>query len=394
MPNPQDPWDAVELTRSLVGINSENPTGSEAEMAAFVSGRLRELPRVEVQVVEVQPGRPNVIARLAGSSDLCPLAFVAHMDTVPFGAGWQRSPTSGDIVDGKLFGRGSCDMKSGLAVAMSALAHAAMRGGEPKRTLMVCATMDEEGAQMQGVNHLVDTGVLDARAWVIATEPSDLKVIVAHKGLVWIEVEVHGRSAHAGNPQVGVDAIRAAGEFIVELKRLVDAIGHNHPRLGRTEVTFSGFVGGIKTNVVPEYARLELDIRVPPPLGVADVHSLIAQASRAAEARVPGSRFSHRQFNNDRPPVEADVDGEFAQTLLGCVQTVVGGEPETAIIPAYTDASVAQARTGNRNCLVFGPGRLTEAHITDEYVPVRHIEQAVRVLDELVGRTVFRARDA
>ena len=381
---------AVELTQSLVRIPSENPNGTEAAIAAFVREWLAELPGVEVRLSEAAPARPNVIARLPGSSDKPPLALVAHMDTVPFGNGWQHNSTGGDIVDGKLYGRGSCDMKSGLAVAMTALAHAARSGRTPHRTLMVCATVDEEGPLMQGVNSLVDNKVLDADTLVIATEPSDLKVVVAHKGLVWIEVEVHGKLAHAGNPQVGVDAIRAASEFVVEMKRAVDALPHVHPLLGRTEVTFSAFNGGIKTNVVPDHARLELDIRVPPPMTIEDAHTLVADACGTAAARVSGARFEFRQFNNNRPPVEADAAGAFARALLDSISEVNGSLAATAVFPAYTDASVVQARTGNPNCLVFGPGRLAQAHIIDEFVPVEHVERAALALENLVQRVCFR----
>lgn len=380
---------AVELTRDLVRIPSENPVGTEAEVAAFVSAWFSRLPGVDVQVMEVQPGRPNVIARLAAATNAPPLALIAHMDTVPFGTGWERSPNSGYIADGKLYGRGSCDMKSGLAVAMTALANAANSGRKPRRALMVCATMDEEGPLMQGVNHLVDMGIVGKDTLVVATEPSDLKVVVAHKGLVWIEVESHGKLAHAGNPQVGVDAIRAMAEFVVEMKRAIDALGHDHPLLGRTEITFSAISGGIKTNVVPDQARLEIDVRVPPPLSIEDILDLVVKACRHAEARVPGSRLQHRQFNNMRPPVEADVEGALTAAMLDGVTLATGSTGETAVFPAYTDASVVQARTGNRNCLVFGPGRLQQAHTIDEYVPIEQIEKAAAALDALVERVCF-----
>jgi succinyl-diaminopimelate desuccinylase len=381
---------AVDLTRELVRIPSENPTGTEADIAAWVRDWLAGLPGVTVKLIEVKPGRPNVIARLAGSSDEPPLAFVAHMDTVPFGSGWQRNPCGADIVDGKLFGRGACDMKSGLAVAMIALAQAAGVGHAPRRTVMLCATMDEEGPLMMGVNNLVDTGVLDANTLVLATEPSDLKVVVAHKGLVWIEVEAHGKLAHAGNPQVGVDAIRAAAEFIVEMKRAVDMLPHRHPLLGRTEITFSGISGGIKTNVVPDHARLEMDIRVPPPMTIEDVHSLVSLSCRAAQTRVPGCRLAFRQINNNRPPVEADAESAFTRALLESASEVIGARAETAVFPAYTDASVVQARTANRNCLVFGPGSLAQAHTVDEFVPIKQVELAASILGNLVQRVCFK----
>lgn len=389
MPDVTGPADAVALTQALVRIPSENPVGVEADMAAFVSEWLSVLPGAEVEVREVLPDRPNVIARLPGSGSQPPLALLAHMDTVPFGEGWTLSPTSGDVVDGKLYGRGSCDMKSGLAVAMYAFATAAHRGREPDRTLLMCATMDEEGAYMKGANALVDDGTLDAETLVVATEPSNLEVMVAHKGLLWVEVEVAGKLAHAGNPGVGVDAIRAGAEFAHAMKREIDALPYNHPTLGKAEITFSAFNGGIKTNVVPDHARLELDIRLPPPMTIPGTLAIVEKCARAAERIVPGSTIVFRQFNNDRPPVEADRNSLLARTFVDSVGEATGEPGVVTVFPAYTDASVVQARTGNVNCLVFGPGRLAQAHTVDEYVPVDQVEKAAATLESVVRKLCF-----
>jgi succinyl-diaminopimelate desuccinylase len=381
----------VDLTRSLVRIPSENPNGTEAAMAAFVAEWFGRLPGVELEVSEVLPNRPNVVARLRGTSNQPPLVLLAHMDTVPFGEGWNVDPLGGEIIDGKLYGRGACDMKSGLAVAMTALARAAQSGTKPSRDFVVCATIDEEGTHMLGVTDLVRRGVLNSDSLVIATEPSDLKVVVAHKGLVWIEVEIRGKLAHAGNPQFGVDAVHAAAEFITRFKRAIDELPHRHPTLGRTEVTFSGITGGIKTNVVPDYVRLEMDIRLPPPLTIEDICALSGKCAREAEAVVTGARIECRQMNNDRPPVEADVADEFSKVMCETVSTMTGAADVVAVFPAYTDASVVQARTGNRRCLVFGPGRLAEAHTINEYVLVEQIEKSAAVLDAVVRRMCFSA---
>jgi succinyl-diaminopimelate desuccinylase len=383
---------AVALTRDLVRIRSENPTGSEAEIADFVHARLAALPGVESVMQEVQPGRPNVVARLEGDCDLPPLVLIAHMDTVPSGGGWIHGPFAAELIEGRIYGRGACDMKAGLAAAICAFETVARVGRRPRRSFVLCATMDEEGPQMLGVNALVDAGTVDARALVIATEPSDLAVVVAHKGLVWMEVEAFGRLAHAGNPGVGVDAVRAGAEFVVLLNRAVAEISHDHPLLGRTEVTSSAFTGGIKTNVVPDHARMEFDIRVPLPLGIADIHALFERCCREAEASVPGARLTFRQMNNDRPPVEADADGSLARALLESLQRVTGREGRTAVFPAYTDASVVQARTGNPECLVFGPGRLAQAHTADEFVQADQVDQAARVLEDLATRLCLEGR--
>jgi succinyl-diaminopimelate desuccinylase len=313
-------------------------------------------------------------------------AMLAHMDTVPVGEGWTREPFGGEIVDGLLYGRGACDMKAGLAVVMSVLASAARSGRKPRRDILVCATVDEEGSEMLGGNDLITRGVVNRESLVVATEPSDLEVIVAHKGLVWMEIKTTGKLAHAGNPQLGVDAVRAAAEFVTRFHRAISLLPQRHDMLGRPTVTFSHASGGIKTNVVPNHARLELDIRLPPPMSIAEVHKLVERCAREVESEVTGCSVVFKQMNNERPPVEADCSADLVLAMTEAVHEVAGRAKGLAGFPAYTDASVVQARTGNRTALVFGPGRLAQAHSVDEYVPVDHIEKAEAVM----GRTVHR----
>jgi succinyl-diaminopimelate desuccinylase len=301
-----------------------------------------------------------------------------------------RNPFGGEIIDGLLYGRGACDMKAGLAVVMSVLAAAARSGRRPRRDILVCATVDEEGSQMLGGNDLITRGVVNRETLVIATEPSDLEVIVAHKGLVWMEIQTTGKLAHAGNPQVGVDAVRAAAEFVARFYRVISSLPQRHEMLGQPTVTFSHASGGIKTNVVPDHARLELDIRLPPPLSIAEVHKLVERCAREVEAEVPGCSVAFKQMNNERPPVEADCSAELVLAMSEAVHAITGGAKGLAGFPAYTDASVVQARTGNRTALVFGPGRLAQAHSVDEYVPVDHIEKAEAIMTRTVDRLCFR----
>lgn len=379
----------VALTRDLVRIPSENPPTTESGVGEFVHSWYATVPGITVERHEVQPGRANVVARLSSGTSAPAFVMLAHMDTVPVGDGWTHDPFGGDIVDGRLYGRGASDMKSGLAVAMSVLAASARSDRKPRRDIVVCATVDEEGSHMLGGNDLITRGVVNRDSLVIATEPTDLQVIVAHKGLVWMEIQVTGKLAHAGNPQVGVDAIRAAAEFVTRFHRAIAQLHHHHEMLGKPTVTFSHTSGGIKTNVVPEHARLELDIRLPPPMSIAEVHSLVHRCAREVEAEIPGCSLAYKQFNNERPPVEADWSSDIVLAMTDAVTAVIGRADSVAGFPAYTDASVVQARTGNRSALVFGPGRLAQAHTVDEYVPVDHIETAQAIIAHAVDRLCY-----
>jgi succinyl-diaminopimelate desuccinylase len=280
-------------------------------------------------------------------------------------------------------------MKAGLAAAMLALERAAASTSKRSRDLLVCATVDEEGSHMLGGVDLVSRGIVDRNTYIVATEPTNLEIIVAHKGLVWLEVEAVGKLAHAGNPQFGVDAVRAAAEFVTEFHARIATLSHEHGRLGRPTATFSGVQGGIKTNVVPDRARLEIDVRLPPPMTIADVHRIAGQAAEIAERKVPGARVSCRQLNNERPPVEADERSELVGALRRAVERITGRAAVLSGFPAYTDASVIQACTGNRHGLVFGPGALAQAHTVDEYVSLDQVEACAAILVETVTTLCF-----
>jgi succinyl-diaminopimelate desuccinylase len=378
----------VELTQALVRIPSENPHTPEQNVSNFVADWFRAAGDIEVKCYEVQPGRTNVVGRARSDSGAPPLAILAHMDTVPVGKGWSYDPFGGEIADGRLYGRGSCDMKAGLAVAMSVLKNAQRKGGL-KRDFLVCATIDEEGTHMLGGNDLIEQGVLDKDSLVIATEPTDLNVVTAHKGLVWMEVIVEGRLAHAGHAKLGVDAVRAAAEFITLMQRRIEALPYRHDLLGPPTVTFSGIQGGIKTNVVPNYARMELDIRLTPPMTTRQVHDIAQACGREIEALMPGARFALRQFSSERPPVQSDEASALVTALRQSVEAVSREPAKPAACVAYTDAAVLQARTGNATALVFGPGSMTRAHTVDEYVPVDEIVAAEAVLTRTVEKVCF-----
>lgn len=150
--------ESVELTQELVRIASENPSGAEDAVSGYVAEWLQKLPHVTVQQYQVEPGRSNVVARLGRGGAADAPAFIAHMDTVPVGDGWTVDPFGGEIRDGKLYGRGSCDMKAGLAAAMVALVNVAQSGASLNRDLLLCATVDEEGLLMKRGVDLVEQG--------------------------------------------------------------------------------------------------------------------------------------------------------------------------------------------------------------------------------------------
>ncbi|MCL5109251.1 MAG: M20 family metallopeptidase [Chloroflexi bacterium] len=378
-----DLYSPVGLTQALVRIPSQNPLQSEAACAAFVADWFRGLG-VEPLVEDAVPGRPNVVVRLPGSSRGAPaLAYLAHMDTVPAGDGWTVDPFGGEVDGGRLYGRGAADMKSGLAATMLALKRVLDNGIRPRRDFLVCATVDEEGAQMYGAVRLVEQGLLSKDTLLVASEPTGLDLVVAQKGVMWYRVDTYGKMAHAGTPEVGADAMHGLAEVVVALKQAFAELPYDHPILGRASVTIGQAAAGRKTNVVPDHAWAEIDTRLVPPLATAEATALVRAVVQEAAARVPGVKGTVEVVTINRPPVELHADSPLSQAFDEVCRAVVGRPVRRSGFPAYTDAAIAAAMTGNPNCALFGPGHLRQAHTTDEYVPVAEIALAVEVLSRV-----------
>ena len=371
--------ETVELTQNLVRIKSDNPTGSEKEMAEFVRNWFGAIPGLEVAVYEVLPGRPNVAATPPGESPHPRWAGLCHTDTVPVGEGGTRDPFAGAIEGGRLYGRGATDMKGGLAAAMMALKKTALSGRRLKESFLVCATIDEEGIDMRGALDVAERKLVAKDTYLIACEPTGLRCGVEHKGVIWYELVFEGKASHAGNPQVGANAIYAAGEAMLALKRMCDGIAAKSDLVGATTVTFSVIEGGHKTNVVPPRARCEMDVRIPPPMTIREITEMMREAIAAAvtDRRI---KWNLRQFNIDRPPVTAPRNSPLTASLEKAFRERLGRPLEYFGLPAYTDASIISARMGNPYGYLFGPGILELAHTADEYVPVDELEAAADVI--------------
>ena len=379
---------AVSLARELIGIRSENPTGDESAMADRMEAFFRGIGLVPARE-RVAPGRENVIAEVAGSGERPALVFLNHMDTVPAGEGWSRDPFAAVEAEGRIWGRGSCDMKGGIAASLAALGRLKIRidrGARARRTIRCCMVVDEESGAMTGTAAAIRSGRIGAEDVVISCEPTELALVSAQKGAMWFELVFRGKSAHAAAPHMGADAIHAASLAVAGLHEAVAALPHEDPLLGRCTMVASVIEGGRKTNVVPERCEVKIDARFVPPLRTADVQKIIREQAAAARARTGGVDFSLRATIADRPPVTADLAGAGARLILETLGEVLGAEPPPAGVSYYSDAGLAAAQTGSRSCFLLGPGSIEQAHAPDEFIEVDSLKKAARVYCRLMEK--------
>lgn len=394
---------AWRLAQELLRIDSSDPGAYEGEIEHFIKRLIEQqlaqldspaLDAVQIEELEVLPGRRNLMVTVPGLSDEPRLVYICHMDTVTLGDGWNAGiPPLGAIVrDDKLYGRGACDMKGGLACAIAALVHTLERvaadGALPRRGFSLICSVDEEDF-MRGSEAAIDTGWVGSREWVLDTEPTDGQIQVAHKGRTWFEIEMTGVTAHASQPWKGADAVAAMSEVVCALRHAFAALPV-HDELGPSTVTFGQIEGGYRPYVVPDHAKVWVDMRLTPPTDTAAAINLVERAIVAAEAAVPGCHGSYT-VTGDRPAIERDPSSPLLATLKCVTDDVTDADTTVGFFTGYTDTAVIAGKTGNRNCMSYGPGSLALAHKPNEYVPHADIIRCQNVLIALADNTLWDA---
>jgi acetylornithine deacetylase len=379
--------DAVGLARALVAIDSRNPSlvsgaVGESEVAKLLANVLREWG-CAVDLQEVAPDRPNVIARV-GKGGGRSLMFNGHLDVVDV-VGMTHPPFDPVERDGRIWGRGSSDMKSGIA-SMCAAAVRALDAGLAGE-VVITAVVDEEFASL-GTRALVDRGIRADAA--IVTEPTRLAIMPAHRGFVWLNLRVTGRAAHGSRWDIGVDAIRHAGLVLAEVDRF-DAMTlstRSHALLGRPSIHASTITGGSGMSTYPDRCDVGLERRtIPGETGEQVFSEMEELLDRVRLARPDFSgeiELSIAQSPSD-VPIEAPIVRELSKALSAC------GIPESIEgMSAWTDAAILN--DAGIPAICFGPGDIALAHAAEEFVARRDIEDATTVLTELAVRWTSGAR--
>ncbi len=208
---------------------------------------------------------------------------------------------------------------------------------------------------------------------------------------MWFELVFRGKSAHAAAPYMGADAIHAAARAVVALHEAVEELPHEDPLLGRCTMVASIVEGGHKANVVAERCAVQIDARFVPPLRTSDIEEIIRERAAGACARVGGVGFSLRPTIAERPPVKADLAGAGARLILETLGETLGAEPAPAGVSYYSDAGMAAAQTGSRNCFLLGPGNIEQAHGPDEFIEIDSLRKAARVYGRLLEKFALGA---
>lgn len=383
---PFDKDDAVRLLAELVRVPTVNPPGSDVPGAELLA---RELERrgFQPELTEIGPGQANVTAKVPGTGEAPALLFNGHIDVVPPGAiPWKHDPFGGQVEDGKLFGRGAADMKSGLAAMLVAF-HAFARGmppaSRPRGDLIFSAVCDEEiGAA--GALRLAADKVTRGVGAVVIGEPTGFNAYVAQKGLCWMELETVGATAHGSMPHLGRNAIEDMHALLTEVLSIRPQKGPD-PMHGTTTLNIGTIHGGVGPNVVPDLCRVSLDFRLPP--GVAQEHLMeqVEAAIARARQRLPGMRVNIRPTGSRAAVATPTQDRIVQLALLVCKETL-GRCQEPLPTPGFATDASALCSDPEIPFVIIGPGREELAHKPDEYVEINDYLKAVELYAELARR--------
>jgi acetylornithine deacetylase len=368
----------IALLEELVAIDSVNPSlvpgaRGEADIARRVVVECIALG-LAVDVTEVAPGRPNVVAVLDGREPGPVLMFCGHLDTVGV-AGMER-PFEPRHRDGRLYGRGAQDMKGGVAAMVGAARELVEGGGLARGRLILAAVVDEEHASI-GAEALAARWRADA---AVVTEPTDLDIAVAHKGFEWIEVETRGRAAHGSRPREGRDAILRMGRVLGQLEALDRRLQSTpmHPLLGTASLHASTIAGGQELSTYPERCTLQVERRTlpgePPDAGFQEVQAILARLRRDDEEFEGDARLLF-----SRGPYAIEPSHPLPETLARAAAKA-GCTPRRIGMSFWSDAAILGA--AGIPSVLFGPGG-AGLHSPGEYVRVDDVRRCRDVLAAL-----------
>ncbi|GAB98190.1 acetylornithine deacetylase [Kineosphaera limosa] len=372
-----DPDEVVTVTQRLLRCAGTNPPGQEEATARELASVAGELG-LQVDLVEVLPGRPNVVVTLPGGEGGT-LLLLGHTDVVPVGDGWTRDPFGGELAHGRIYGRGATDMKGGLAASLVAMAAVRRAGVTPSGPVVLVAAVDEEenGA---GIRAWIAGQVPSLRGCIVA-EPTELQPIIAARGDSYLTVRVTGVASHAGNPGDGRNAIGGAAAIVADFERW-------HAELAQAPAVLDGLVGpatlsvgtihgGQSTSMVAPECVLEVDRRLLP-------GDDPAQVLAAARARVEALDLSARglsadvEMTMDMPGFATPADDPFVRATLAALVDAGTPHQEPGGWTAACDGGFV-ARDTDCPVVVLGPGSVTgQAHRPDESVGVQELVHATR----------------
>jgi succinyl-diaminopimelate desuccinylase len=368
--------DVIPILKRLIQIKTENPPGKTIEAVEYLVEEFEQIG-IRSQIQEYAEGRANIIAEYGDSDET--IILTGHLDTVPAGneEKWKYPPFEAREVDGKIFGRGSTDMKGAVAAFVAVVKKLKENQVKLNKKIIFLGTADEE-IGMDGSQEAKKSGIMEGCKFVVIGEPTELQVGVAEKGTLWVVIKIRGESAHGSTPHLGINAIEGAAKLIPKMKNIVPDF--EHKILGKSTLNIGKISGGTLINVVPEYCEFRCDYRlVADDLreGVkTDLTNLIEDFNRDSKAK------AEIEIVHEIPAIELTEKDQFFESLKQ--KAIEAGKEKIIGVNYGTDGAMLVPEYGTP-FVIMGPGKLDQLHVTDEYTEKQEVlDYANIIYDSLI----------
>lgn len=375
----------TRLLSDLVAIPSVNPMGRGSSGPEYLEGRVSDYLEayfraigIKVERQVVSPGRDNIIARYDAPESRRTILFDAHQDTVPVD-GMTIAPFKPELKNGRLYGRGSCDIKGGLAAMLTAFARLVRERPADSASVILACTVDEEfthtgSSRLADGNHGADLAIV--------AEPTLLNIVDRHKGAVRWKIRTKGVACHSSTPNLGENAIYTMARVVSALQDYATDLSRSTPDpvLGPPSLSVGRIEGGVSVNVVPDWSEVEIDRRVIPGERAADCPGrVLAYLNERLGDLMTRVEFLPPWVN--MPPLVAGKAEPYLPMLRTAIQKVGGRAPEVIGVPYGTDAG--PLGEAGLPCVVFGPGDIAQAHTKDEWIEIEQVQLASEMYFEM-----------
>lgn len=382
-----DEKEITEIITKLVSIEGHKDVEQrESKVTEYIKD-VFEKENIHVECVEVEENRPNILGKIVGENEEIHLMFNGHTDTVP-GYNMDYEPFKPFIKDGNIYGRGSADMKGGIAAMMAAMIAVKRQGLKLKNTVVFAGVIDEE-ERSKGTEELIKENVVSD--YVVIAEPTNLRVCTTHKGMEWIEVVFKGKATHGSRPHEGKNAIYMASEFCRMINEELEPViaKREFNLLGCGTINIGCIKGGDDPNIVPDSCSVQIDRRWLPDETLEFIHKeIIDYATKAAEkfkgkCEIRAMRELTASMIN--APYSIDANNELVVSALDIAEKVIGKKLPARDFPAWSDAGLLSNHT-KAECIILGPGNINQAHANDEFCSIDEILKASEIYFNLIKK--------
>jgi len=365
--------EAIKLLQDMVQINTVNEPGNEMDVVKYLKDYFDE-EEIESEIQDLGNNRGNIVATIFGGDKKKALMLNGHIDTVaPGDVKWDYDPLSGAVADGKIYGRGTADMKGGLAAFIIAMKAIRDSKTELDGDLIFSAVSGEEIDSI-GAKAYIDKYGLDNIGGILIGEPCSGDINIAEKGAYWLKLTTYGKTAHGSFPEKGINAIEAMNKLINKLLAYKPEYDVN-PLLGDWTMNISTINGGVNTNVVPDTVELTIDMRTVPGQDHKDIYRDIENIFKDLEKEDSNFKASIEVLN-DRPAVETKADDPFVKMAQKVIKERFDLDKEPKGVNFYTDASVFLPAK-DLPCIFYGPGESSMAHQPNEHITIESYMETI-----------------